>query len=83
MTRLRTCVEDYWINYNKLENRIQSFTKWQCEIDLMEMAVGGFYFAGIEDHMRLFSLWHEIFEWESQNTPLKSALNINKIIIML
>lgn len=55
--------EGYSINYNTIENRLKSLTKWQCDINPFQMVVAEFHFIGIEDICVCFQYGTEIFDW--------------------
>lgn len=52
----------------------QSFTKQKCDRDPIENAVAGFYFTVIEKIYVCIHWGIVIFEWYSQDEPLKEHL---------
>lgn len=60
-------------HYLQLTRKFTSVFYGMCDIDPIGMAVAKFYFTGIDDKF-LFSMWQEIFLWESQDGPLKEHL---------
>lgn len=58
------CLEDWSVDYHKLENRLESFSKWRGILDPFELAIAGFYYTGEEDVCSCFYCGIEIFQWE-------------------
>nr|CAI5817815.1 unnamed protein product [Callosobruchus analis] len=58
-------------NFNSLDKRLLTFSKWPNHVDAMPIAIAGFFYTGVSDICQTFCCGVKLHNWKKGDCRIK------------
>ncbi|VEN48009.1 unnamed protein product [Callosobruchus maculatus] len=75
------CGEDHSVNFkqfNSLDKRLLTFSKWPNHVDPLPIALAGFFYTGRGDICQAFCCGVKLYNWRKGDCPIKDHVKYTK-----